>query len=87
MKLRKLISAHEIRPPFYGIAWEEDFARQWVCYPIPLNWVLGWAREIAWYLSRGPRGCRSRELRALLLREYKRGYADGVKHTESYFVN
>lgn len=77
IRLRKDIGRHEMRPPFYGRAYERYESDLIVCYPIPLNWVIGLLREIAWYFARGPHGLKNRELKALLRKEYRRGFEDG----------
>lgn len=42
-------------PKGYGVAWYEPMNR-WraVCYPIPINWINGWARLTWIFLMRGP---------------------------------
>lgn len=83
--LKKVIEQGEMRPPFYGRAYMTDFSGEMVCYPIPLNWIVGWWREICWYLQRGPWGYKNKELKALLRKEYERGYIDGQSDTSATF--
>jgi hypothetical protein len=44
-------------PVGYGIAWYEYHRAVAICAPIPLNFVLGWARRIWFRLKQGPRHC------------------------------
>ncbi len=75
-------------PKWYGIAYR-DFSRMGaVCYPIPLNWPVRWARSI-WILLRipGPNwveewdgAAYAEGLRQGKLIGYRQGQADGFRY-------
>jgi len=74
MKLRYLVSPGDPYPRGYGRAWDVDFGRASVCYPIPLNWLARWIL-LAWLrLTRGGHGWMERELGAA----YRRGREDAA---------
>lgn len=50
MGLRKEISPFEQLPRFYGVAYTEFNRDIGVCYPIPLNIVVGLWRKLLWWL-------------------------------------
>lgn len=60
MRIRKTIEQFEEIPRGYGIAWQDPRHIRSVCYPVPFNKLIGWARWIRWELARPPRGPRMR---------------------------
>ncbi len=60
MKLRRVVRGrHEEIPRGYGVAWEDPVRWARVCYPVPLNRLIGWLRRIRWELATPPRGPRA----------------------------
>ena len=50
--IKKIINHGDIVPRGYGIAYlTPDFCQQFVCYPFPLNHIIGWLRYF-WYKIR-----------------------------------
>lgn len=68
----KRINEGQMLPAFYGIAWYEDYRREAVCLPIPLNLVATIGREI-WFALRG--GFRATHLNPRAA--YAQGFRDG----------
>lgn len=54
MSARKEIHRHEQVPPYYGLAWFDYNRGVDICYPIPLNFVIGWIYLFRIALKRGP---------------------------------
>ena len=50
---RKEIIEGSIIPRFYGVAYVEWSRRVFVCYPVPLNLIVHWARELWFWLISG----------------------------------
>lgn len=76
--VRRDICSGDMVPFGWGRAYYRDYESVTVCYPIPLNWLVGWVRSVAWYLARGPVDLVHRELRGKLSEVYRMGYADGL---------
>ena len=57
--MRRFVKELDEMPRGYGIAWEDPARRVAVCYPVPLNRLVGWLRRIRWDLARPPRGPRA----------------------------
>lgn len=74
---RKEIEHNQIRPFGYGFAYHLDYKNIAVCYPIPLNWLIGWFMEITWYLARGPISMIHHEQSAMRQRAFREGYCEG----------
>lgn len=80
----------ETMPPFYGIAYRDIAMRQAICYPIPLNWLVRWGREL-YFALRGASGCtlinpQMSGLEKMLDEAYRRGVLDGPNHKEDNFT-
>lgn len=66
MKLRKEIREGELLPTLgrfrcYGVAYASPYKRAWVCYPVPLNIIVHYSRElwfwlITWHPTKRERG-------------------------------
>ena len=55
--LRRVLSDKEMgmRFPWYlGRAYRDYELRVTILYPIPLNWIVGWSRNLLYYLRLGP---------------------------------
>ena len=52
--LRALVPEGQRLPPFYGIAWIQAETMLAVCYPLPLNWLAAFFRDVRFFLKRGP---------------------------------
>lgn len=93
LSLRRIVGDLEEMPSGYGIAFLLDTHRAAVCYPMPLNWLVGWARNTRVLLVRGPadpvtsafsRGLdKGREIergvtKALVDEAYGRGQVEGL---------
>lgn len=57
--MKRVVEMFEEIPKGYGVAWEDPRLRTTVCYPVPLNRLIGWLRRIRWDLARPPRGPRA----------------------------
>ena len=53
--LKKVVREMGLVPRGYGVAYYNPFRKGAVCYPIPLNWFVGWWRKVCDYLLRGPK--------------------------------
>ena len=47
------IAEGEMAPWWYGAAYYSAYDDFLVCYPVPINIIVRWAREIGWRLRRG----------------------------------
>ena len=52
--MRKLVFEGHTIPRGYGRAYAVDYAMAWVCYPVPLNWIMNWWHRLYQVLARGP---------------------------------
>lgn len=75
--MRKLIQEGECIPSFYGVAYRLDFGGQAVCYPVPLNWVVGQYWRFVWWLKSGPPESWLPTMAKVMEEAYDRGYRDG----------
>jgi hypothetical protein len=71
---RKAIMEGEKIPTFYGVAYRDFAMMQAVCYPIPLNWVVRWGRELYFRLSNPE----TNGLEDAIHKAYGRGFDNGV---------
>ena len=55
MRWRKEVSIGEGIPPWYGVAWWEDFGHRAVCYVVGVHWVMRWVREAYWVVASPPK--------------------------------
>ena len=56
MKLTGLqVAQGEAAPWWYGVAYYSPYSDHVVCYPVPLNLLVRWCRNIWWLLRRGKR--------------------------------
>lgn len=53
--MKKLVNQGDYMPRGYGLAWLCATSTQGVCYPIPLNWLFRWIRDLYFFLARGPK--------------------------------
>lgn len=53
MQIKKEIRHGELFPRFYGIAWEEENRRVFICYPVPFNLIAAICRVVYFELRRG----------------------------------
>lgn len=51
--MRKLVSEGNILPWGYGRAWWDHYRDYAICYPIPLNYLLGMVRKVYFFLAQG----------------------------------
>jgi len=78
MTLKKLIREGEMIPKYYGIAYRNWDSLTAVCYPIPLNLIVGiWDRSILW-LKHGHK---------LYENGYSKGYSEGYRGGREYAFN
>ncbi len=49
-------------PRGYGVAWRSGWKQRIYCAPVPLNWVIGWARRAWCHLQYGVRSPSPAEL-------------------------
>jgi hypothetical protein len=83
-----MVSQGEAVSAGYGAAWFDYWRGAAVCYPVPVHWLVRWARELyfRWHMARHAWTSRRRELaatetarreRELLAEQYASGYAAG----------
>lgn len=46
MKIQKIISPGEKIPNYYGVSFHHYETNSIICYPIPLNIIIGFARNV-----------------------------------------
>lgn len=68
----KAIHRGEMIPRFYGVAYHDYPRRVAICYPIPLNWLIRWGRDLYFFLSNAARDDQ-------ISQAYKAGFNDGVE--------
>lgn len=56
-------------PWYYGLCYPRDFGRWYVCYPVPLNWIV-WVSIEIWARVRSTPG-------GILEKAYRQGYEQG----------
>ncbi len=72
MKLNGIqIAEGEAAPWWYGVAYYSAYADYIVCYPVPINLVVRWSRDIWWGLRRGKEDA--------LSQAYQRGKRAGLR--------
>lgn len=89
--IRRYVQLNEMTPRAYGRAWiTYEWGRQLaVCYPVPLNLIVGWARNAWLWMRHGTPGvdivslerARSQgyeEALAQYREDYHRGYVAGL---------
>lgn len=74
MKLRKVIQEGEEVYQGYGLAWRLPYKRVSVCYPIPLNWVFRFFRDVYWRLMMG------NQREDIFTKVYNAGFRDGSRN-------
>jgi len=71
--LRRYVHENEWMPTLYGLAWRDYVRGAKVCYPVPLNWLFRWARDLYWWLAVPGLSWRERaEAAEIQLAEYRR---------------
>jgi hypothetical protein len=80
MVLKRIIPEGEVLPFMYGIAWTDIYSRRMVAYPIPLNFIIGFLREIYWRLQCGMRRTKFQAMIDESAKmHYRRGYEEGFR--------
>jgi|GEM_PF-6171247 hypothetical protein len=51
--IQRIVREGELMPRFYGIAWRNYFRREAVCFPVPLNVILAFARQAYLWIRLG----------------------------------
>ncbi len=67
-------------PKMYGVAWFSYTSFTVVCYPIPLNWVLGGLRKSWFLIAQGPRWKHEQEIWNVA---YEHGFKAGKVSSEA----
>ena len=75
----------ELIPSAYGIAYRDPARMESICYPLPLNWLVRWARSAYWALAAGM-GLNRWERALALARDegYKAGKAAAAAYDEGW---
>lgn len=76
MTIRKTISEGQIIPRFYGKAFFNYMTYEAICYPIPMNFIVGWARTLLCILKMGTR---KNFFDRKLIEARSAGHVDGVE--------
>lgn len=58
----------EMIPRWYGIAYYSPYSDHAICYPIPVNLIVRWLRNLLWAMKRGKEDA--------LSEAYRRGRTD-----------
>lgn len=74
--MKKEIEEGEMLPTGYGISWYRYDCRLAVCYPVPLNIIIGKIRQFYIYLRKGTKWENDRE-RTIAHKAHQRGYYIG----------
>ena len=64
----------------YGRAYDDYASRENICYPVPLNFIIGILRSLYFVLGRGPKT----KLDRLLKEAFDRGLTSAPIQTEAY---
>ncbi len=89
MKLLRRLTMKQLwereRAPWgWGRAYAEFSADRIVIAPIPLNWIIGWLREVYFRFAHGPRDEIASRIHTAtnkgFAEGYKYGYSQGVRH-------
>lgn len=64
-------------PRGFGVAYAYDYKMTFVCYPVPINWIVGYAMKCWWFLmdSKVKQASRYQEGRVF---GYTKGYQAGL---------
>lgn len=76
---KKIISEGEMIPEFYGIAYRDFSRREVVCYPIVINLIIRYLREL-YFIIAIPAGLSRSE--HIVQAAYRQGYNDGLEAAE-----
>ncbi len=87
--LRRIIDQGEIVPQGYGVAWRDWNRDAAICYPVPLNVLLGWLRfAYIWIRFRAVPHSLDRCIRGIIATAerdaYSRGYDRGLRQQDGY---
>ena len=81
--IRKVITAEELFvckvPRFYGIAWQDSPLNKFVCYPFPLNRIIGFCRKLWFRVLHQPPDYVERKCRQAHAVGHREGYEAGRK--------
>jgi len=77
--IRKIISQGFVLPRFYGIAYMLDWQAKAVCYPIPINRIVGIWYIFSVWLRSPTKGQREKERKRAFLEGHNRGFKEGYK--------
>ena len=64
---------------YWGKAWYKIDTHEVVLFPIPINWVMGWGRNIISLLRIGPNESFYKE-------RYRKGFEGGCNYITKYFM-
>ena len=76
-------SCGEIIPLCYGIAYRDYAIDQDICYPIPINWFVHWARLFYFFLAIPKRNSHLEKLERDLARKWRIDYIQTQKDIET----
>lgn len=76
MIVKKVINEGEAIPKYYGIAYRDYLRYQAVCYPIVLNLIIRYLRELYFIIAIPADLSRSEHI---VQEAYRQGYEDGLK--------
>ena len=68
MHIKRVVGEGEKFPIGYGFAYSDDLNRRAICYPIPLNLVIGGLRHLYWQTVRGVRPAEREQYEAQITR-------------------
>ena len=88
--LKKIIPQGELFPKWYGVAYHDMFQLSYVAYPIPLNLIVRWARNVKFWLGVPRKSFRSELEKTFHDLGYERGYRrgwDAAKENSKQQVN
>ena len=69
---QKMLREGDLLPRWYGSAWRDSSIRAEVCYPIPLHWLVRWARGLYYFAAFSRR-------RDAIEQAYERGREEGIQ--------
>lgn len=78
--ISRVIGEMELIPRRYGVAFRDINGRRVVCYPIPLNWIVGWSREMVAWIRHGPALLSDMERAQAYANGFSKGYVVGAVH-------
>lgn len=80
--MRREVAEYDRIPRGYGVAYRELSRLVAVCYPVPLNWVVRWARAFWWRLAIPRKAMRLEQLTSRArFAGYQAGYEAAQRET------